>query len=62
VDGIVKTCPACDEDIEVRCDFDTLGDVVVCPGCRAVSEIDYDEVFDGEDEHGWLYLTLKEAA
>jgi hypothetical protein len=29
-------------------------------GCKAELRIEYDEVFDGEEEHGWFYLAEKE--
>lgn len=58
----MKTCPVCSSPVDIKCDFGNLNEEVKCPGCDAILEVSYDAIWDGEDEHGWFYLELKDAA
>lgn len=45
---------SCDGEIELG--FDQLGGTATCPVCGAVYEVEYDETWDGEDEHCYFWL------
>ena len=49
-------CPECSKEIELDLDYDLIGEIIVCPNCKAKSEVMYDEGWNGEvhSKEWWL--------
>ena len=46
-------CPYHGCDGEFEADWDDLGEVVQCPRCLGRMSIEFEETWDGEEEHCW---------
>lgn len=53
--------PDCHEAIELDDEWERLGETVVCE-CGTSSTVEYEETWDGEEEHQYWFLTQKAAA
>ena len=57
-------CPNCDEDLDEWFDKNKLcspySGKFNCPKCKVSIKCEYEEMWDGEEEHNYFFLSLLE--
>lgn len=52
-----EECPVCEKESGIDLGFDVLGkDDLLCASCGTALEVEYEESWDGEDEHCYFWL------
>lgn len=52
------SCPECSENITIDYCYSLIGDEFTCPKCNAILELNYDEIYNGEEEIEYFWFEI----
>jgi len=62
IDDDTEDCPSCGEPSGITLGFDVLCEEVSCQHCQRKLKVDYEEIWDGEDESCYFSLVVNSDA